>query len=75
MANNKLTAEQWVIRCSVSGGLTGNRTSYLKEDGIVTVFQTEDAARAEAAQLNNYMNWNSNGVRFTYTPEQTDEEL
>src|SRR4051795_10125185 len=39
------------IWCVVSGGLTGHREAWLKQDGVVMEFPTEAAATAEAAHL------------------------
>lgn len=39
------------IRCRVSGGVTGTRTSKLKQDGNVQEFETLEIAQAECDKL------------------------
>lgn len=36
------------VRCTVSGGVTGHRSSLLKRNGVVVEFSSREAARAEA---------------------------
>lgn len=43
--------DRWIVRCRVSGGVTGTRESVLKSDGATKYFATEDAATTEAARL------------------------
>ena len=46
------SSNNWIVRCRVSGGVTGDRRSVLKNrDGSVQYFATEDDARAEARRL------------------------
>lgn len=39
---------EWIVRCSVSGGVTGSRESICKSNGAVLRFATEAEARAYA---------------------------
>jgi len=49
----------FVIGCSVSGGVTGYRTSVVKDrDGKVQTFDTREAAQAEATRLLQQTNGN-----------------
>ena len=43
---------EYVVRCRVSGGVTGTRESLLKANGVVQIFQTREAAETEARRLN-----------------------
>ena len=44
------------IFCTVASGVTGSRSSYLKEDGAIRHFSTLADAEAEAARLTKAMN-------------------
>lgn len=57
---------QFVIRCSVSGGVTGSRTALLKtREGAIKTFATRPEADQHAAEL---MRRNNGGLAtFTYT--------
>lgn len=60
----------WVIRCRVSGGLTGDREALLKgDDGQVETFATQAEAAARARDLTARMNHERSTARFTYTVE------
>ena len=51
---------QFIIACSVSGGVTGYRESTVKgKDGAVKFFATRDEAETEAARLRDTMGKNS----------------
>ena len=60
---------KYVIRCRVSGGVTGTRESTVKLDGEVRTFDTKEQAETEAARLNKEMNRNSAGY-FQYWVEE-----
>jgi hypothetical protein len=59
--------ETFKILCSVSGGVTGHRTAYLKSHGVEKVYTDHARAVKEATYLNDEMNRSSNGARFQYT--------
>jgi hypothetical protein len=59
----------YVIRCRVSGGVTGTRESTVKLNGEVRTFDTKEQAETEAARLNKEMNSNSAGY-FRYWVEE-----
>jgi len=46
----------YVIKCRVSGGVTGTRESYLKENGEVQTFTDKTEAELVAAGLQMSMN-------------------
>ena len=56
------------ILCEVSGGVSGYRSGYLKKNGEVMIFPSEQAADEEADALDIIMNGRS-GATFRYTPE------
>lgn len=63
----------FVIRCSVSGGVTGNRSSVLKHDGVVLSYETREEAAAELqarfklpAPRQSYSYTNTLGCTFKY---------
>lgn len=54
------------VWCTVSGGVTGTRSAWLKENGVVQEFSTLEAANVEAQKMQRSMN-NPNAVAsFTY---------
>lgn len=55
----------YVILCTVSGGVTGTRSGYLKSDGETRHFESLDQADDEASRLNREMN-GSNRASFNY---------
>ena len=59
----------YVIRCRVSGGVTGTCESTVKLNGEVRTFDTKEQAETEAARLNKEMNSNSAGY-FRYWVEE-----
>jgi hypothetical protein len=70
-----MTNNNWIVRCRVSGGVTGTRFSVLKTiGGVVRYFETEDDARAEARRL---MSERESDIYRTadyqYWAEMTDE--
>jgi hypothetical protein len=66
--------ETFKILCSVSGGVTGNRTAYLKSHGVEKVFTDHARAVKEATYLNDEMNRGPrNGARFQYTVVPVEE--
>jgi hypothetical protein len=60
---------KYVIRCRVSGGVTGTRGSTVKLNAEVRTFDTKEQAETEAARLNKEMNRNSAGC-FQYWVEE-----
>jgi hypothetical protein len=59
------------IRCEVSGGMTGYRTSMLKENDAVWETENEEEAKAKAKGLNKKMNSNPySSASFNYTVEE-----
>jgi hypothetical protein len=63
------------IKCTVSGGVTGYRTSLLKSNGVVKVFETREQAQAEANRLNASMNNAHSVASFSYVVVPVPEEL
>lgn len=61
----------YIVNCSVSGGVTGSRSSVLKEKGKTRYFDTFEEASSHASELTKTMDGNrpiySPGTRFTYT--------
>jgi hypothetical protein len=51
----------YIIRCRVSGGVTGTRTSVLKEHGQVKYYPTKEEAEQQAKALTRTMN-NTNSI-------------
>jgi hypothetical protein len=63
---------EYLIECSVSGGVTGSRTSLLKNgDGAVQVFNARDVAETEATRLRSTMGRHS-AATFAYTVVERD---
>ncbi len=61
----------YVIHCEVSGGVTGYRQAYLKNDGVLVTFTDEAAAQAHADQLTATANDNKyRTADFRYTAEE-----
>jgi len=61
----------YVIRCEVSGGVTGRRTHLLKNYGYVVEFATRKAAEARARQLTKTTMDNPyRTANFSYTAEK-----
>ncbi len=56
------------IKCTVSGGVTGTRTAYLKDekDGLERYFHSAAEAQAEAERLNRKMNNQYARASFRY---------
>jgi hypothetical protein len=66
-------SNNWIVRCRVSGGVTGTRQSILKNsEGGVQYFASEDDARAEARRLMNDKSPYST-AHFQYWAELADE--
>lgn len=42
----------FVVRCQVSGGVTGTRTGTLKKNGVICFFESQADAQEQADQLN-----------------------
>lgn len=57
------------ICCRVTGGITGTRSAWLKDDGEIVEFATRDAAQQEADRLTARMNHARARAHFTYTVE------
>ena len=67
--------DAWVIRCRVSGGVTGTREALAKgTDGKVQIFPTREAAEAVAATYRGSMGRHSL-ASFSYTVEPAFGEL
>jgi hypothetical protein len=66
-----MDAPIFVIRCRVSGGVTGTRESLLKANGSIRSFTTRAEAEAVAADLRATMGRGSM-ASFSYTVEQAD---
>lgn len=56
---------KYIVRCAVSGGVTGSRESILKANGVVRYFETPEEAAAEASRLNAARS-NSYSASFRY---------
>jgi len=56
----------YVVRCRVSGGVTGTRESLLKKNGEVQKFASFEEAEAEAKSLRNSMNHEFSRAIFEY---------
>ncbi len=56
------------IKCTVSGGVTGTRTAFLKDekDGLEKYFHSTEEAQAEAERLNRKMNHQYSRASFRY---------
>ncbi len=54
------------IQCDVWGGVTGHRTSLLKDCGVVLTFGTLEAAEEEAARRTKFMNGGYGSASFDY---------
>jgi hypothetical protein len=67
--NARPVLKEWVIRCRVSGGVTGTREALLKKDGVVQVFTNRALAESRAADLRKNMGRNSLTC-FSYTVEE-----
>jgi len=62
-------AESWIVRCRVSGGISGTRESVLKNrDGSVQHFGSEADAKTEAVRLATRNN--VGGAFFQYWPDR-----
>lgn len=59
------TTERWSIWCRVSGGFTGTREAWLKEDGE-RWYGTEAEAEAKASELTKSMNGPYSTACFKY---------
>ena len=62
------TDATFVIRCRVSGGVTGTRESLLKRDGNIMIFASRAEADAAATHLRATMGRYSRAT-FSYTVE------
>lgn len=59
------------IFCKVSGGVTGTRTAYYKDNGIEQTFLEKESAQAVCDTLNRTANSNPyQKATFRYTPEK-----
>lgn len=54
------------IFCQVSGGLTGTRTAWLKDEAGLIWEGTKDEAETKAARLNTEMNSGCGSAHFSY---------
>ncbi len=55
------------INCEVWGGVTGHRSSVLKDCGLVVEFHTLEEAETEAERLTKAMNGGYATASFRYT--------
>lgn len=62
----------FMIRCSVSGGVTGFRTSRLKQDGVEARFDSRDEAERVAASCRRSVARNAT-ARFVYEVIEVDD--
>jgi hypothetical protein len=62
---------RWIVRCRVSGGVTGTRESVCKRNDAILYFDTEATARAYVQQRLTECSKNSS-ARFQYWPELAD---
>jgi hypothetical protein len=61
----------WIVRCRVSGGVTGTREAVLKANDVVLRFATREAAAAKAREMDQKTNGNPHRVAdFRYWPEE-----
>lgn len=56
----------WIVRCRVSGGVTGTRESVLESEGEVLRFPDGASAAAEAADMREKMNGPRSRATFEY---------
>jgi hypothetical protein len=68
-------ARRWVVRCWVSGGVTGTRESVLKANGEIKYFETEAAAQVEADRMTRERNHGHASAFFRYWPAPAAEVL
>ena len=66
-----MSGGRYVIRCQVSGGVTGTREGLLKENGEVRYFSTATEADAEALRLTAAMNGPHAKAQFRYWLEKS----
>ncbi len=64
---------EWIIRCRVSGGVTGTREATLKANGTVQYFASLEAAAGKAADLMLQMNHKHSVANFEYWPVPAEE--
>lgn len=63
--------KKYNIMCQVSGGITGTRTSYLKnDDGTIFKSTNYDSAAEYAEDLEKIMNSKSKKTQFRYWVEE-----
>jgi hypothetical protein len=65
-----MNVNRWIVRCRVSGGVTGTRESVLKSNGFTQYFETEADAREKASRLVAQMNGPYSIAHFQYWPEE-----
>jgi hypothetical protein len=70
MAPTSRRTQMYAIRCEVSGGITGYRTSWLKDNDKVRCFELLEEAVNTAEILNKNMNGPNATARFRYTAEK-----
>jgi len=61
---------KYVIRCRVSGGVSGTREFTMKLNGELRTFDTMEEAETEATWLNKEMNRNSAGCLQYWAEEK-----
>lgn len=62
----------YIIHCRVSGGVTGTRESYMKEDDKLKLFETLEDCEAECERLNRTMGQHS-PASFSYSPKEQSQ--
>ena len=60
-------SDLWGIWYEASGGVSGYRSGWVKADGAVRIFSTEQEAKAEAKRLG--ARGNNRRVEFQYMPK------
>ena len=57
------------IWCTVTGGVTGTREAWMKEDGKIKLYDTEAEAAERARRLMDVLS-TSSAARFSYVAKQ-----
>lgn len=61
----------WGVWATVSGGVTGHREAWLKDDGTRVEFDTREEAEEAADRMRRLQHMPTrHGARFTYTPRR-----
>ena len=67
-----MSQKKWGVWCRVSGGVTGDRSAWMKRDGKVLAFETKEEAEQEARAARQGVGAFS-VARFSYTALPLDE--